>query len=107
MAKPVRLRELAVTDLELASEYYREQADERTAPEFIDAAERAIGRIGRSPHLGSLRFAHELAIPELRAWALERFPHVVFYVDTRDVVDVWRILHTRRDIPATLQPPEA
>ncbi len=30
------------------------------------------------------------------------FPYVVFYVDRADSVDVWRILHARRDIAASL-----
>jgi toxin ParE1/3/4 len=106
VAKPVRLRELAAKDLDAASEYYRQQASEQTALELIDAAERGINRIARSPHIGSLRVAYELAIPDLRAWPLRRFPYIVFYVDGPDVIDVWRILLVRREIPATLQPPE-
>ena len=74
--------------------------------DFIDAAERAIKRISRGPLVGSLRFAYELNIPDLRAWPLQRFPYVVFYVVTDVEIDVWRILHTRRDVPATLEPPE-
>ena len=106
MAKLVRLRQLAAADLEGASEYYRREAGEQTALDFIDAVERAVKRIRRSPHVGSLRFAYELAIPDLRAWQVQRFPYVVFYVVTDEEVDVWRMLHTRRDVPATLEPPE-
>jgi toxin ParE1/3/4 len=106
VAKLVRLRQLAAADLEGASEYYRREVGEQTALDFIDAVERAVKRIRRSPHVGSLRFAYELAIPDLRAWQLQRFPYVVFYVVADDEIDVWRILHTRRDVPAALEPPE-
>ena len=106
MAKPVRLRQLAAADLDDASEYYREEAGEQTALDFIDAVEDAIKRIRRSPQVGSVRFAYEFAIPDLRAWPLQRFPHVLFYVVTDNEIDVWRILHTRRDVPATLEPPK-
>jgi toxin ParE1/3/4 len=106
VAKPVRLRELAAVDLDDASEYYRNEAGEQTALDFVDAVERGIGRISRSPHVGSLRFAYELAIPDLRAWPLQHFPYVVFYVVSDEEIDVWRILHTRRDLPAALNPPE-
>ena len=106
MAKLVRLRQLAAADLEGASEYYRREAGEETALGYIDAVESAVKRIRRSPHVGSLRFAYELAIPDLRAWQLQRFPYVVFYVVTDDEIDVWRILHTRRDISAALEPPK-
>lgn len=105
MAKPVRLRQLAATDLEDASDYYRHEAGERVALEFIDAVGRGMKRISRSPHVGSLHFAYELAIPDLRAWPLQRFPYVVFYVVADDEIDVWRILHTRRDLPTTIEPP--
>jgi toxin ParE1/3/4 len=106
VAKPVRLRQLAAADLDDASEYYRREAGEQTALDFIDVVERGIKRISSGPHVGSLRFGYELAIPDLRAWPLQRFPYVVFYVVTDDEIDVWRILHARRDIPATLAPPE-
>ncbi|MCB0967806.1 MAG: type II toxin-antitoxin system RelE/ParE family toxin [Ilumatobacter sp.] len=106
MAKLVRLRQLAASDVEDAREYYRREAGERTALDFIDAVESAVKRIRRSPQVGSLRFAYELAIPDLRAWTMQPFPYVVFYVVTDDEIDVWRILHTRRDIQATIEPPE-
>lgn len=103
MATPVRLRELAAADVDAGIRYYLDHAGERTAVDFIDAVERAIRRIGRNPQIGSLRFAFELAIPDLRAWPLPGFPYAVFYVAADDVVDVWRILHTRRDLPVTLR----
>jgi toxin ParE1/3/4 len=105
VAKPVRLRERAATDLTDAGDRYREQVGEQTALEFIDAGERGIGRIGRNRQIGSLHVAYELTIQGLRAWALHRFPYVVFHVDVPDIIDVWRVLHARRDIQATLQPP--
>lgn len=33
---------------------------------------------------------------------LRDHPHLVFYLEREDHIDVWRILHGRRDIPATL-----
>ena len=106
MARQVRLRQLATTDLEVANDYYRQEAGDQIALEFIDAVERGIKHISRSPHVGSLHFAYELGIPELRAWPLQGFPYIVFYVVADDEIDVWRILHTRRDLPATLEPPK-
>lgn len=40
----------------------------------------------------------------LRFWALTRYPHLVFYIERDDHIDVWRVLHGRRDIPAWLHP---
>jgi len=107
MSRSVRLRELASADLEAASDRSLHDGGERVAIEFIDAVERAVRRIARSPRIGSLRFAYELDIPDLRAWAVPRFPYIVFYVADENDIDVWRVLHTRRDIPATMGPPNA
>jgi plasmid stabilization system protein ParE len=30
-----------------------------------------------------------------------------FYIVTDDEIDVWRILHIRRDVPVTLEPPDS
>lgn len=35
-----------------------------------------------------------------------RHPHLVFYVERSDQVDIWRVPHGRRDIPAWTQEPE-
>ena len=49
---------------------------------------------------GSPRYAHELNLPGLRFWPLTRFPYLVFYFEHDNYVDVWRVLHQQRDIPA-------
>ena len=102
-AKPVQFRELATFDLESASGYYVAEADVPTAIRFVDAVEAAARRVGRNPRLGSLRFAYELAVPDLRVVAVGRFPYLLFYLERETSVDVWRLLHTSRDIPASLQ----
>lgn len=100
--RSVRLRERAAADIDQAVDYYVAEADTEVALRFVDAVERAIGQIGRSPQSGSLRFSYELEIPGLRFRPLARFPYLVFYVVGDEVVDVWRILHARRDIPAAI-----
>ncbi len=102
MAKPVQLRKIAAEDVEAATEHHRQEAGDTVAGRFVDAVERAVTHIGRHPHNGSLRFSYELGIPELRAWPITRFPYLVFYVERDNAIEVWRLLHTRRDIPATL-----
>lgn len=72
------------------------------AVDFIGSLERCVREIGRSAHIGSLRFSYELNIPELRALRTRRFPYLVFYVPSDDSIDIWRVLHGRRDIPSTL-----
>ena len=79
----------------------RGDAPDGVALAFIDALGERINHITRSPNAGSVGFACELGIPELRAWGLTRFPYVIFYVPLVDRIDIWRVLHTRRDIPGT------
>ena len=70
---------------------------------FIDALERACQQISLHPEAGSPRSAHELDLPGLRSWPLRRCPYLVFFVDHVDHLDVWRVLHAERDIPAWMR----
>ena len=102
LGKPVRLRALALADMDDAIGYYLKEAGPEVALGFIDELERAYAHLGRQPATGSPRYAHELNLPGLRSWPLTRFPHLVFYVEQADHVDVWRVLHRARDMPAWL-----
>lgn len=104
---PIVLRETARRDVEAAIDFYAAEAGEAVALGFVDALERAFRAIRRHPSAGSPRYAVELDLPGLRSRALRRFPYLVFYVDGADEVDVWRVLHAHRDIPAWLQEPGA
>lgn len=96
-------RALARTDIEEAVEHYAQEAGQDVALGFIDALEAAFIFLSRNPSAGSLRFAHELDLPGLRVWPLKKFPHLVFYLDQGDRIDVWRVLHARRDVPDWLR----
>lgn len=98
-AKPVIFRQRAALDVDDAIAFYLADASADVALGFIDDLERACLRIALHPASGSSRYAHELDLQDLRAWPLSRYPHVVFYVDDRDRIDVWRVLHGKRDIP--------
>ncbi len=103
MPAEVALRALAAADIDSAVVYYRTEACPAVALDFVEALEAAIGHLSQHPLAGSLRFAYELGIPGLRCWSLRRFPYLVFYLTAHDDrVDVWRVLHARRDIPASL-----
>ncbi len=96
-----QLRSSAAADVDEAIASLRDAAGDAIALNFIAALEHGINQVTRSPHVGSLRFAFELGIPELRAWSLSRFPYVIFYLPLNDHIDIWRVLHTGRDIPGT------
>ena len=101
--KPVVPRELANRDVDDAIAWYLNDGAEKAALDFIAALEKAYGHISRHPASGSSRYAHELNLPGLRSWPLAKFPHLVFYVENIDHVDVWRVLHAERDIPAWMK----
>lgn len=101
-SKPVIPRERAHRDVDEAIEHYLNEDAGVAASGFIEALEKAYLHIGRHPSTGSPRYAHELELPGLRCWQLTGYPHLVFYIERDDHVDVWRVLHGQRDIPAWL-----
>lgn len=98
-ALPVVPRERAVQDVEDAIAYYLSESAPDAALGFIGAVERAYRALGDHPGIGSARWGDELDLPGLRSWPLTGFPFVVFYAERPDRVDVWRVLHVRRDLP--------
>jgi toxin ParE1/3/4 len=99
-AKPVVPRARARRDVEETLAHYAEAAGDKVALAFVDALEAAYRHIARHGASGSPRYAHELDLPGLRCWRLRRFPHLIFYVERDDHIDVWRVLHAHRDVPA-------
>jgi toxin ParE1/3/4 len=101
--KTVVPRRQAQQDVDEAIDYYLREAGIAVATEFVDALEDAFAHIAMYPGTGSPRYAHELDAPRLRSWPLTRFPYLVFYVEGTSHVDVWRVLHAKRDLPAWLE----
>lgn len=99
-AKAIVPREVARRDVDEAIDHYLGEGAAQAALDFVDALESAYTHIGRQPASGSPRYAHELNLPGLRSWPLTRFPYLIFYFERDDCVDVWRVLHGQRDIPA-------
>lgn len=104
--KPVIPRALASRDVDQAIDHYLDEGGERVGLGFIDALERAYRHIARHPASGAPRYAQELDLPGLRAWPLKRYPYLVFYVERDDHIDVWRVFHSQRDLPAWMREPE-
>ncbi|MEY4713560.1 MAG: hypothetical protein RIS88_3010 [Pseudomonadota bacterium] len=105
--KPVVPRERAHRDIDEALQYYLHEGGEAVALRFVDALEKAYAHIARHPATGSPRYAQELNLPGLRSWPLTRHPYLVFYMEHPDRIDVWRVLHGKRDIPDWLAAPAA
>lgn len=99
---PVVPRERARRDVEEALAFYEAQGAYEAALGLVDALEAAFETIARHPAIGSGRWGDELTLPGLRSWPLEGYPFAAFYVERADHVDVWRVLHLRRDLPVAL-----
>lgn len=96
-------RALADADIEAIVDGYLLDAGVEVAIGFIDTLQHAFDQLARQPRMGSPRYAHELGLPGLRSWPLRTFPHIVFYFEAPDAIEIWRVLHGRRDIPGHLQ----
>jgi toxin ParE1/3/4 len=104
--KGVVPRELANRDVEEAIDHYLVEATAKVALGFVDELEKAYAHIARHPASGSPRYAHQLGLADLRFWPLGRYPYLIFHVECDEHIDVWRVLHQQRDIPAWMQEPE-
>ena len=104
--KPVVLRERARRDIEEAIDHYLAEAGPTVALSFIGLLEETRRHISEQPGSGSPRYAHELDIPGLRFRAAGKFPYLVFHVERETEIDVWRILHGARNIPAWMREPD-
>lgn len=100
--KTLNRRRDARLDIEAASDYYNSEVGPETAHRFLEAVEATLDRIRIHPGTGSPRYAHIIGIADLRSRKIDRFPYLVFYIEQPDHIDVWRVLHAQRDIPATL-----
>ena len=103
-AKPVIPTRLARQDVEDEVTYYLvDEGSEQAALGFIAEIEQAYELVSKAPNMGSPRYAYELDIPGLRSWPLDRYPHLIFYIEREAHVEIWRVLNGRRDIPAWLE----
>ena len=100
--KPVRLLVAAQNELRQITAWYRDEAGEALALRWTDAVSSALRHIRAIPRTGSSRYALGLNLRGLRFWPISGFPYLIFYIERETQIDVWRVLHTQRDIPARM-----
>ena len=101
--KSAVLRASARRDGEQVLAHYLDEGGADVAVGFIDALEEALRHIARNPASGSPRYGHDLTLAGLRSWPTAAYPYNIFYMEAQGTVDVWRILHRRRDIPESMR----
>lgn len=98
--KPVVLLAQARLEIRQTTAWYRKEGGTPLALRWAAAMEAALRHIGTFPKTGSTRYAALLKLDALRFWPIDGFPYLLFYLERDTHLDVWRILHAQRDIPA-------
>lgn len=101
--KPVVLSDRALVELAQIVRRYSSDASADVARSFAEAVQDAFQHLSLFPASGSTRVDLKSDWPELRAWPVSGFPYLLFYEEKDDTLDVYRILHTSRDIPESLR----
>lgn len=89
-------------DIDGAIDHYLGEGAEDAALDFIDALADARHLLAEHPHVGSARLTAEIGLPDLRTFALPRYPYILVTSEDAGFVRIIRVLHTSRDIPAAL-----
>ena len=107
MSKPVVPRVLAEDDLDSACNHYLAMAGTDVAVDFLHDFDRAIAHISEFPTTGSPRYGYEPSLAGIRFWPMKKYPYLIFYFETGDRIDVWRVMHRNMDIPTGLDDPDS
>jgi toxin ParE1/3/4 len=100
---PFRFRAKARRDVEAAGDYDARRAGPDVETAFYATLDKVVSILRQEPDAGSLRWSSITNLAGLRSWPLKDFPCLVLYLRGARGIDIARVLHTSRDIPATLQ----
>ncbi len=101
--KPVVLSDRASVEVAQIVRHYSSNASADIARSFAGAVQDAVQHLSLFPATGSTRWDLRLDWPELRSWPVGGFPYLLLYVEGDDTIDIYRVLHTARDIPESLR----
>ncbi len=88
----------AELDVEVALSYYRSLMSPLVSDKFVAALEKSFNFLIRFPKAGSVRLGEQIGRSDIRSWPLNKYPYLVVYKELPDQVDVFRVLHQRRDL---------
>jgi toxin ParE1/3/4 len=75
----------------------------QAAVRLLRAADATFRQLARMPQLGAVYPIERPDLAGLRVWQVKGFPnHLIFYRPIHDGIEVIRVLHGSRDIPASL-----
>jgi len=94
-----KVHELASQDIHSVINHYIDLQAAKAGTEFLAALEKAYKFISLFPDAGSKRLGISMRLPELRTWSLTKFPYSLIYMCDAQGVDIFRLLHHKRDMP--------
>ena len=99
------IRSTARDDILRQFRYYLvDQARPEVAHRFLEAVEKTIEKILRTPEAGARREFSSRLLAGLRSWPVEGFENIrVYYLAEETAVRVVRVLHGKRDIQRILE----
>lgn len=100
---PVRYDESEYVFCDLQAIYrYIRQDDEEVARRFLESAYDSFEFLAENPMIGRAR--PEFAHAGLRSWRVQGFrSYLIFYRMGNDRLQIWRVLHGSRDLPAMMK----
>ena len=101
--KPISVRDPASRDIGEILDRYWFDASPQVARAFAAALRQSFQHLSQFPSTGSSRYSGDASFPNLRSWPVAGFPFLIYYVEEASSVDIYRVLHTARDIPASLR----
>ena len=106
MTRPILRERLAELDLNGHVDYIAAD-NETAATRFIDAVEKAFRLLSQMPEIGTQRRFRSPRLEGVRFWPIPGFEkYLIFYRVVDEAVQVLRVLHGARDIPALLDDSE-
>jgi len=100
MNSPYSISDAAGFDFDEIMLHTMEAAGPAVALKVHDEIERGFERIAAHPHLiGHIRSD----VPDERVRALRVFAYLIFYYPDTDPIEILRIIHGSRDIPAAFE----
>lgn len=103
ITKRVVLSAQARDEVRHSTAWYRKEGGTALAQRWATALEGALRHIGTHPQSGITRYAVQLKLDGLRFWPVVGFPYLVFYIEHDQHIDVGRVLHGKRYVPAWLK----
>jgi len=103
MSPKIIRREAALRDLDAQAEFIQQDSPD-AAIRFLEAARETFDLLAKMPELGGVCEFGSPNAAGIRVWPIKGFKnYLIFYRPIQQGVEIIRVLHGARDIPAVLE----